>query len=165
MALRCTHLDPAEGQVQETRFKGPGPAFADCGSFPASKEARSARMPHSSVPVARMQSAQVLKPQLAGRPTILFLASSEGRTLAATTEQVGVPAARSPHRLSARSPLLPQTYSAAHPPAELFQGARPVAELHHSSLPRILCPQSSLLSIDFFLHNIAQLPIRCRHAW
>ena len=40
------HPDLAEDRVRQNRFKGPGPASADCCSFLTSGEARSARMPH-----------------------------------------------------------------------------------------------------------------------
>ena len=63
-------LNPAEDRIQENRFKGPGPAFADGGRFPASVKARSTGCLVPD-PVAQ-QSAQVLNLQLADRLTIFF---------------------------------------------------------------------------------------------
>ena len=93
------HPDLAEDRVRQNRFKSPGPAFADYCSFLTSEKARSARMPQSLLQLP----AVCTSPEASNLPTAsLFLVPSEDRTLAATTEQVSVPAARLPHPLETR---------------------------------------------------------------
>ena len=94
------HPNLAEDRIYENRFKGPDPAIADSRSSLSSEEARSARMPQPSRPVAL--SRQVLSNQLADRPAVFF--DTQQVMHPGLPPSVRVPAAPSPPYLALPMP-------------------------------------------------------------